>query len=198
MNIGFFASHGGSNFQALAEACRDGIIPATAAVLICNNADAPALSRAKSLGIPAHHLCLGALIPDAATLDRRCLEILRRYAVDLVVLCGYMKKIGPLVLDAYRGRMINTHPALVPKFGGQGMYGRHVHHAVIAARESVTGVTVHLVTEEYDAGSILAQTEVPVLPCDDADSLATRVLAREHTFLVETVGRIARGELVLA
>jgi phosphoribosylglycinamide formyltransferase-1 len=130
-------------------------------------------------------------------LDSSCLDTLRRYGVDFVVLCGYMKKIGPQVLRAYRGRMINTHPALLPKFGGQGMYGRNVHAAVIAAQETVTGVTIHVVTGEYDAGSIVAQTRVAVLPADTPDSLAARVLEREHSFLVETVGRIARGELRL-
>ncbi|MEI6860785.1 MAG: phosphoribosylglycinamide formyltransferase [Verrucomicrobiota bacterium] len=197
MNLGFFASHGGSNFQALAEACQDGRIPAHAAVLISNNSHAPVLDRARTLGIPCHHLCVGAQIPDLTSLDRACLEALQRHAVDFVVLCGYMKKIGPQVLRAYRGRMINTHPALLPKFGGQGMYGRNVHAAVLDAHEQETGVTVHLVTEEYDAGSILTQTRVAVNPDDTPESLAARVLEREHIFLVETVGQIARGQLRL-
>jgi phosphoribosylglycinamide formyltransferase-1 len=125
------------------------------------------------------------------------LETLRHYGVDFVVLCGYMKKVGPRTLQAFRGRIINTHPALLPKFGGQGMYGRNVHAAVIAAKETATGVTVHLVTEEYDAGSIVAQTTVAVLPGDTPDSLAARVLEREHSFLIETIGQIARHELRL-
>lgn len=198
MNLGFFASHGGSNFQALAEACRDGRIAARAAVLISNNASSLAMQRARTLDIPCHHLCVGVQFTDADSVDRACLEVLERSAIDLVVLCGYMKKIGPRVLDAFRGRMINTHPALLPKFGGQGMYGRNVHAAVIAAGESETGVTIHLVTEDYDAGSILAQTRVPVMPDDTPESLAARVLDREHAFLVETVGRICRGEIRLS
>ncbi|NQV80010.1 MAG: phosphoribosylglycinamide formyltransferase, partial [Alphaproteobacteria bacterium] len=117
--------------------------------------------------------------------------------VDLVVLAGYLKKIGPRVLQAFGGRIVNTHPALLPKFGGPGMYGIHVHAAVLAAGETMTGVTVHLVEEEYDRGPILAQAEVSVDPDDTPESLAARVQAREKTFLIETLRRLGAGELAL-
>ena len=103
-----------------------------------------------------------------------------------------MKKIGPAVLSAYAGRIINIHPALLPRHGGPGMYGRRVHEAVLAAGDSETGVTIHLVDEEYDHGHILAQTRLPVLKGDTVDSLAARVLRREHEFLVETIEGLVR------
>jgi phosphoribosylglycinamide formyltransferase-1 len=114
------------------------------------------------------------------------------------VLAGYMKKIGPRTLARYRGLVLNIHPALLPKFGGQGMYGRRVHEEVLAAGDRMTGVTVHLADEEYDRGPILAQREVPVVRGDTVDSLAARVLEAEHALYVETLARIARGEIRLA
>ena len=117
--------------------------------------------------------------------------------MDTVILAGYMKRLGPLTLQAYRGRILNIHPALLPKFGGQGMYGKRVHEAVLRAGETVTGVTVHVVDELYDHGRILAQCEVPVLAGDTVDSLAERVLRQEHRLYPDTLRRIAAGEIVL-
>jgi phosphoribosylglycinamide formyltransferase-1 len=118
--------------------------------------------------------------------------------VELVVLAGYMKKVGPRTLRHFAGRVLNIHPALLPKFGGQGMYGRRVHEAVLAAGERETGVTIHLVDDEYDHGRILGQCRVPVLPGDTVESLAQRVLQREHEFLVEMLVRIVSGAVALA
>jgi len=117
--------------------------------------------------------------------------------VDTVILAGYMKKLGPLTLQAFRGRILNIHPALLPKFGGPGMYGKRVHAAVLAAGETVTGVTVHVVDALYDHGRILAQCEVPVREGDTVDSLADRALQQEHRLYTETLRRIAAGEIVL-
>jgi phosphoribosylglycinamide formyltransferase-1 len=117
--------------------------------------------------------------------------------VDTVILAGYMKKLGPLTLQAFRGRILNIHPALLPKFGGQGMYGKRVHEAVLQAGETVTGVTVHVVDEVYDHGRILAQCIVPVEEGDTVDSLAGRVLQQEHRLYAETLQRIAAGQIVL-
>lgn len=135
--------------------------------------------------------------PDPEARDFAMLQALREHSVDLVILAGYMKKIGPRVLTAYRDRILNIHPSLLPKFGGQGMFGQHVHRAVLAAGETVTGVSIHLANDEYDEGRILAQTAVAVLPEDTVETLAARVLKREHEFFVETLGKIARGELSL-
>ncbi len=127
-------------------------------------------------------------------------ELLHRLAardVDLICLAGYMKKVPDEVIRAYHNRVLNIHPALLPKFGGKGMYGIHVHEAVLAAGEKETGVSIHLVDEVYDNGRIVAQRRVPVHPDDTPESLQQRVLEIEHQLYPETVAKIASGELRL-
>ncbi len=196
MKIGFLASHRGSNMQAVVEACEAGRLPVTPAVLICNNRGAEAIDRAKKHGIPAYVLN-SVTHPDPEKLDRAMLEALQRHESEIVLLAGFMKKLGPLTLSAFRGRILNIHPALLPKYGGQGMFGAHVHRAVLAAGEKVSGISIHLVDEEYDHGKVLAQAEVPVLEGDSVESLAARILKKEHEFLVETLSRICSGKLAL-
>lgn len=196
IRLGFLASGRGSNLQAVLDACAAGRLPAVPAVVISNNAEAQALMRARNAGIPAHHLSRRTH-PDPCALDQAIADTLKRHRVDLVVLAGYMKKIGFKTLQAYRDRIINIHPALLPKFGGPGMYGMRVHEAVLAAGERQTGVTVHLVDEEYDRGAILAQQTVPVLEHDTPATLASRVLEAEHECLVDTLRRILAGEIAL-
>ncbi|CAN5868443.1 phosphoribosylglycinamide formyltransferase [soil metagenome] len=190
------ASHGGSNMQAIIDATRRGVLPAEVVVVISNNAGSPAAARAGKEGIPFHHLS-GVTHPEFERLDVQIARVLSDADVDLVVLAGYMKKVGPRTINRFPGRIVNIHPALLPKFGGVGMYGVRVHQAVIDAGDAQTGVTVHLVDQEYDRGQIVAQCEVPVLENDDAEALAARVLEREHAFYVETLCRIASGELDL-
>jgi len=196
MNLGFLASHRGSNMQAVIDACRAGTLPATPAVVICNNRDAEALERARREHIPACHLS-SATHPDPAALDRAIADALARHGVEVVLLAGYLKKLGPETIARYRGRILNVHPALLPRFGGQGMYGARVHEVVLASGARETGVTIHLVDEEYDHGAIVAQCRVPVVPGDTAETLAARVLQREHRFVVETLTAIATGALSL-
>lgn len=196
LRLGFLASHGGTNLQAILDAIRAGRLPATAALVISNNSNAQALRRAAACGIPALHLS-GAAFPEPAALDGAILAALERERVNLVVLAGYMKKLGPAVLARYRRRVLNIHPALLPDFGGQGMYGLRVHEAVLAAGAGVTGVTVHLVDADYDRGPILAQERVPVLPGDTPETLQARVLQVEHRLYPEVLRRIALGELDL-
>jgi phosphoribosylglycinamide formyltransferase-1 len=182
--------------QAVVEACRAGAVAAKPAVLICNNRAAEVVVRSEQQGIPAYVLN-AATHPDPAGLDLAMLEALQRHACDVIVLAGFMKKIGPQVLRAFAGRIINIHPSLLPKHGGKGMYGRAVHEAVLAAGEKTTGVTIHLVSEEYDEGRILAQCEVPVQPGDTVETLAARVLNREHFFLVEVLQAMVAGRIKL-
>lgn len=196
MNIGFLASHGGSNMQAIIDACKAGELNAAEAVVISNNSDSRALERAKTEGIPNYYLS-GKTHPDPDDLDRAIMDTLILHKVDVVALAGYMKKLGPKTLAHFRGRILNIHPALLPKFGGKGMYGIHVHEAVLAAGEKESGVTVHLVDEEYDRGPILAQVRVPVMPGDTPEALAERVLAQEHILYSATLQRIATGEIIL-
>lgn len=195
MRIAFLASHRGSNMQAVIDACKTGRLNAEPCVVISNNGDAEALEKAEREGIPHYHLS-SKTHPDPQRLDEEILGVLERHRADWVVLAGYMKKLGPEVLLEFRGRIINIHPALLPKYGGRGMCGDTVHAAVLAAGEKETGVTIHLVDEQYDHGKILAQCPVPVLPGDTVESLSGRVLEREHGFLVETLERIARGEIL--
>ncbi len=196
LHLGFLASHGGSNMQAIVDAGKQGRLDAVPRVVISNNSESMALQRAKNEGIPGYHVS-GRTHPGAAE-DREILRLLRRHDVDTVVLAGYMKRIGPETLAAYRGRILNIHPALLPKFGGQGMYGKRVHEAVLRAGEKVTGVTVHTIDERYDTGPILNQCQVPVQEGDTADSLAERVLRHEHLLYVETLRKIGEGTIVLA
>jgi len=195
LHLGFLASHGGSNMQAIIDACKQGQLDAALCVVVSNNSESMALQRARKAGIPAYHI--SAVTHPGAGEDSEILRVLRRHGVDTVVLAGYMKQIGPQTLAAYRGRILNIHPALLPKFGGRGMYGKRVHEAVLSAGERVTGVTIHVVDDLYDHGRILAQREVPVREGDTADSLAERVLQEEHRLYSETLRRVAAGEIVL-
>lgn len=194
--LAFLASHRGSNMQALLDACRGGRLQAEPVAVISNNADSGALQRARAAGIPAYHLS-AATHADPAALDRAIAATLQRHDPDLVLLAGWMKRIGPHTLDAFRGRMLNIHPALLPAHGGRGLYGMRVHEAVIAAGERESGATVHLVDGEYDSGAILAQRRVPVRPGDTAESLAARVLAVEHELYVDTVAGVIAGDIRL-
>lgn len=196
IRLGLFASHSGSNLGAILAACQEGRIAATPVVTIGNNSGAFALERARHAGVPVVHLS-NQTHPDPAALDAAMAATLAAYDVDLVVLAGYMKRLGPQVLERWHGRIINVHPSLLPKFGGKGMYGERVHAAVLAAGEATTGVTIHHLTEEYDRGPIIAQVLVPVEPGDTAATLAARVLPHEHALYVDTLARIARGDLIL-
>jgi phosphoribosylglycinamide formyltransferase-1 len=195
LHLGFLASHGGSNMQAIIDACKQGRLDAKPCVVISNNSDSMALQRARNEDIPWYHI--SGLTHAGAAEDEEILMVLRRHGVDTVILAGYMKKLGPATLTAYRGRILNIHPALLPKFGGKGMYGKRVHEAVLAAGEKVTGVTIHLIDEHYDTGPIINQCQVPVLEGDTADSLSERVLRHEHRLYVETLQKISDGRIQL-
>jgi phosphoribosylglycinamide formyltransferase 1 len=197
MKLGFLASHGGSNMQAIVDACTSGLLKAEVRVVISNNADSLALQRARDQHIRVAHLS-SRTHPDPQELDAEIAGTLLRNEVDLVLLAGYMRKIGPVTLAQFPQRILNIHPALLPKYGGEGMYGRRVHEAVLASGDRTTGVTIHLVDEEYDRGPVVAQCEVEVLPGDSVETLAARVLEQEHKLYVNTLIKIAEGELDLA
>jgi phosphoribosylglycinamide formyltransferase-1 len=196
MNIGVLASHEGTTLQSLLDACSSGRIQARVAVVVSNNGSSGALKRARDAGVQALHLS-SRTHEDPAALDAAIRDVLVAADVDVVLLAGYMKKLGPLVLNAFRGRILNTHPSLLPRFGGPGMYGDRVFVAVLAAGETESGVSIHLVDADYDTGSIVAQCRVPVVRGDALDDLKARVRAREKQFVVETLGQIARGEIRL-
>jgi len=172
------ASGRGSNLAALIEALRG--TDAGVVLVLSNRRDAGALTIAEAHGIPRHILTDPA---DPGEWER----VLGGRAIELVVLAGYLKPVPPEVTETWAGRMINIHPALLPAHGGAGMYGLRVHRAVLAAGDSMSGATVHLVTREYDRGPILGRERVPVLPGDTPESLAARVLAVEHQILAAAV-----------
>ena len=194
MNIAVLASGGGTTLQAVLDACASGRLPARVGIVISNNAAAGALRRAQSAGVPTRHLS-AATAGGAARLDQALSETLVEFGTDLVMLAGYMKRLGPVTLAEFAGRIINTHPALLPEFGGQGMFGMNVHRAVLAAGRRVSGATVHWVDDDYDCGAVIAQVRVPVEPADSAESLAARVQAAERELVVEVLGAAASGRL---
>jgi phosphoribosylglycinamide formyltransferase 1 len=195
--IAVLASHAGTVLQAIIDACESGGLRARVCLIVSNNSQSGARQRAERHAIPFCHLS-SQTHPDAALLDRAVCDALAGQRAELVFLAGYMKKLGNHTLERFQGRILNTHPSLLPRFGGQGMYGARVHQAVIAAGERVSGVTVHRVDAEYDTGPIVAQCEVPVLAGDSPEALAARVQAREREFVVETLARIVDGELTLS
>ncbi len=184
--VAVLASGHGSNLQALLDAFADPAAPARIAVVASNKPEAGALERARRAGVATSVIREDG--QDAAGL----LALLEAHGAGLVVLAGYLKKVPGAVVAAFRGRMINVHPALLPSFGGSGMYGRRVHEAVLASGARVSGPTVHLVDEQYDHGLILAQWPVPVRPDDTAETLAARVLEAEHRLLPAVVAAFAR------
>ena len=183
--IAVCVSGGGSNLQALLDRLREDTT-ARVVLVLSDRREAGGLERARQAGIPAEVL---ADPSDAAEWITR----LGRREVDLVVLAGFLKLVPAGVVQKYGGRIVNVHPALLPDFGGAGMYGKRVHAAVLASGARESGPTVHLVDEEYDRGAILAQRRVPVLPDDTPDTLAARVLDAEHRLLPDVVLAAARA-----
>jgi phosphoribosylglycinamide formyltransferase-1 len=194
--LGFLASHNGSNMRAIVAACRGGKLDAEPALLIGNNRDSGAIAWADLQGVPWRHLSATKLGSEAV-LDQAIADELRAAKVDLVILAGYMRKLGPRTLAAYARRILNVHPALLPKFGGRGMYGKHVHEAVLKSGDQVSGVTIHIVDAEYDHGPVVAQAEVPVEPGDTPESLAQRVQAKEQELYPQVLRRIIAGDIDL-
>ncbi len=197
LRLGFIASHEGTNMQAIVDACKSGKLNAKPCVVISNNSDSGAILRAKKERIPYYHLS-SKTHPEFVELDKAILNALKIHNVNLVILAGYMKKLGPQTLATYQGRILNIHPALLPKYGGKGMYGKFVHEAVLASGDKITGVTVHVVKAEYDQGPIVAQCQVPIIDGDTVESLSERVLKREHEFFVETLQKIIEGKIIIS
>lgn len=196
MNIGILASHNGTNLQAIINASEEGKIKSKVSVVISNNSNSGAIERAKRHNIPFTHLSSKTHI-DPANLDKAILETLENHRCDFVFLAGYMKKLGEKTLDKFQGRILNTHPALLPKYGGKGMYGMNVHNAVIANKEIESGISIHIVDENYDTGKVIAQTGVPVLSDDSPELLCERIMKKERQFVVETIKKIEEGKIEL-
>jgi phosphoribosylglycinamide formyltransferase-1 len=196
MNVAVFCSGSGSNLQALLDAEGAGALGAHIALVISNRADAFALERARAAGRDAVHLSPRAFEQEDAY-TQALLALLARYDIGLVCLAGYLKKLPPAIVQAYRGRMLNIHPGPIPEFGGPGMYGRRVHEAVIAAGRRFSGPSVHFVDEEYDHGPTIAHVPVEVRPDDTPEALAARVLVAEHAIYPRVVAAVAAGRIRL-
>lgn len=194
LNLGFLASRNGTAMRAIIAAIESGALEARPLIAVSNNRQAGALEFAAEHGVAT------AVIPtraDPAVADENLSQALENAGVELVVLSGYLRRLGPRTLERYHNRILNIHPGLLPEFGGEGMYGRKVHEAVIAAGASRSGATIHIVDEVYDHGPILDRRAVPVLEHDTPETLEARVTAMEPSFYVETLSRIANGSLRL-
>ena len=181
--IGALASGGGRTVMNIADACARGEVDATVAVCVVTRPGVPAADRCRAAGIPVE------VVPaePARDFDDRVDAALRAHGVDLVCLCGYLRKFRA---DAWRGRALNIHPALLPAFGGKGMFGEKVHRAVLMSGQDESGCTVHWVDDEYDHGSPVVQRRCPVLPGDTAESLADRVFEEERIAYPEALRRV--------
>ena len=193
MRLAVLASHEGSTLQALIDACAAKDLDASIALVISNNSQSGAMQRAEQAGIPTQHISSKTHDGDVGA-DQAMVDAVN-HAKDWVLLLGYMKKMGGQMLIQYGGRIINTHPALLPKFGGKGFFGRKVHEAVHASGAKESGATLHLVGNDYDTGPVIAQTTVPVMSDDSVDAIEARVKGAERTLLVDTLRSIDEGRL---
>ena len=194
MKLGFLASNSGSSFRAILAAIEDGSLDAEARVIVSNKAGAPALRFAATHGLPTRVI---PTLKSPDTADAAMVGTFNEFGVDLVILSGYLRKLGPRMLDRFHNRVLNIHPSLLPRHGGHRMYGRRVHDAVLAAGDSVSGATVHIVDGEYDHGVNLAHAEVPVSMGEDAEALERRVIAAEPALFIETLQKLVAGTLRL-
>jgi phosphoribosylglycinamide formyltransferase 1 len=185
----------GSNLGALLDGCASGQIAGHIAVVIATRADAPALERAKAAGVTTSVVSPRKYENDEAGYAAVLLKILQRHQIQLICLAGYTRMLPLPVVDAFRNRIMNIHPALLPFFGGHGMYLEHVHQAVLESGMKVSGCTVHFVDEQYDTGPIILQTPVPVEDEDTPATLAARILPEEHRTYVRAVELFAAGRL---
>src|SRR6478736_4790229 len=185
LRIGVLASHQGTTLQAIIDGCAQGCINGRVVVVISNNSGSGALRRAAAAGIETFHLS-SMTHSSGDSLDAAICGALQRARADVIFLAGYMKRLGPRTLAAFPGRILNTHPALLPKFGGQGMFGDRVFEAVIEAGEIESGVSIHIVDGGIDTGRVVRQCRVPVFAGDSSETLKARIRIRERAFVVET------------
>ena len=195
LRFAVLASGGGSNLQAILDRINAGDLSAQLVFAASNNSKAYALERARQYGVPAYHVSAKTEGSESAA-TAKLLEILEQHPVDLLVLAGYMKKVPDALLHRLKNRVINIHPALLPAFGGEGFYGERVHEAVVQRHSEFTGVTIHMVNEEYDEGQIILQRRLRVPEGVDAKTLATLVLAKEHDTYWRVLKAFGDGDIV--
>lgn len=190
------ASGTGTLFLSIVQSCKTDHLKAEVIHLISDNNQAPVLEKAKKENISVKILNPKEF-SSFSDWDEALCQHLKSQRPNLILLAGFIKKIGPKVLSFFKNRILNIHPSLLPRHGGTGMYGRHVHHSVLKAGDKKTGISIHLVSEEYDTGPILAQTEIPVSPEDTPESLQKKVKQVEPTFYIATLQKILTEEIPL-
>jgi len=195
MRIAFLASGRGSNFSAVMQKIQEGACSGEPVLLLSNNSQSGALESARMYGLEAIHLSEKTAGSQAACANQM-IDILKKNKIDCIVLAGYMKPVPLGVLDEWANRVINIHPALLPAFGGQGWYGHYIHEGVVKRGAQITGITIHTVTPDYDAGPILWQRALCVPPGTSAESLAQRVLKLEHDSLWRVIDALSKGILL--
>jgi phosphoribosylglycinamide formyltransferase-1 len=194
MNCAVFASGSGTTFQSLIDRWREGSMAARLRLFISNNSTCTAMQRARDVDIPAVHLPPSRYESEEAYTED-CMRTLRAHDTDMIVLAGYMRKIPAAVVQAYHQRILNIHPALLPAFGGKGLYGSRVHEAVLAYGAKVSGMTVHLVDEHYDHGPVVLQKVTDVYDDDTPRTLAARVHELECAWYWRCVDAVAKGSI---
>lgn len=194
LRLGFLASGNGSSAEAIVDAIAAGRLDAEARLIVSNKKSCAAFDWAAAKGVATLAI---PTIADPDTADAALAQAMADAGVDLIVMSGYLRRLGPRTLARYAGRIINIHPGPLPQFGGEGMYGARVHQAVVAAGLTESAVVIHVVDEEYDHGPEIDRRVVPLQPGDTAEALEARVKAAEPIFFVETLQRLAAGELAL-
>lgn len=186
--IGILSSHNGSGFDTIVAACENKILDAHVVVVISNNSNAQVLQKAQQKDIP-NFVVNSKLYPDE-NLDEKITMLLQTYKCDVIFLSGYMKKIETNLLKAYPNAIVNSHPALLPKFGGVGMYGTKVHEAVIEAKEKISGCTVHFVNEHYDEGEYILQNKLELEENETVESLENKIKELESVTIIEALDKL--------
>ena len=188
-NLVVFISGNGTTLQSIIDAIDSGKLDANISLVVSNNPNAYGLQRARIANIDTYVI----QSTSAVDTDEELFEVLEDYDIDLIVLAGYLKMIGPKLIENYT--IINTHPSLLPKFGGLGMYGMKVHTAVVEAKEKFTGPTVHFVNDKYDDGNIIKQTKIEVLPTDTPEDVSRKVQEVEKVQLIDVLNDFVKGVL---
>jgi len=191
--IAVFISGSGTNLQALIDATKSGHLDAEIVLVVSNTKKAFGLKRAEKEGIETF-VFQPKEYSSREIANEKLLALLKERKIDYIALAGYLKLIPTSLIKAYRNRIVNIHPALLPKYGGKGMYGHFVHETVIANQEKESGVTIHLVDEQYDRGNILEQVKVPVLPDDTPEKLAAKILVQEHKLYPKVLDNLIKGK----
>ncbi len=192
LRIAVLLSGSGRTLENLLRLAHTGELDIVIPVAISSRSNTRGLEIARNAGLETH-VVTRRDAPDPGTLSARVLEILEPHGIDLIVLAGYLRQLA--ILDEWRDKILNIHPSLLPLFGGPGMYGHHVHEAVLASGMKVSGCSVHIVTEEYDSGPIVAQRCVPVIPSDTVETLAARVFEAECLLYPEAISLFAEGRV---